>query len=126
MDTTNSSASAAERAASLDTPPQVVRVWVVVEVDRGMGPSVSNVYATEEAANEACGGNEFVSGPHDLQNSTPSTLGTPAAAALIYMASDPKLEKVPDFHCGNEEALADMKRLADEEAASQITGGPSE
>jgi len=53
-------------------------------------------------------------------------MGTPAAAALIYMASDPTLEKVPDFHCGNEEALADMKRLAEEEAASQVTGGPSE
>ena len=44
-------------------------------------------------------------------------LGTPAAAAIIYVASDPSLERVPDFHCGNEEALADMKRLADLEAA---------
>lgn len=42
--------------------------------------------------------------------------GTPAAAALIYQASDPTLEKIPDFYCSNEEALADMKRLADAEA----------
>jgi hypothetical protein len=44
-------------------------------------------------------------------------MGTPAAAAMIYMASDPNLEKVPDFYCSNEEALADMKRLAEAEAA---------
>ncbi|MTH65787.1 pentapeptide repeat-containing protein [Paracoccus shanxieyensis] len=41
--------------------------------------------------------------------------GTAAAAALIYQASDPSLEKVPDFYCGNDAALADMKRLADAE-----------
>jgi hypothetical protein len=45
-------------------------------------------------------------------------MGTPAAAAMIYMASDPNLEKVPDFYCSNEEALADMKRLAESEAAA--------
>ena len=39
-------------------------------------------------------------------------LGTPAAAALIYQASDPQLERVPDFYCSNEAALADMARLA--------------
>ena len=45
-----------------------------------------------------------------------SRVGTPAAAALIYLASDPTLERIPDFYCGNELALADMKRLADAEA----------
>ncbi len=40
-------------------------------------------------------------------------MGTPAAAAMIYLASDPKLEKMPDFYASNEAALADMKRLAD-------------
>lgn len=43
-------------------------------------------------------------------------MGTPAAAAIIYMASDPKLEKVPDFYTDNETALADMERLAEAEA----------
>jgi hypothetical protein len=43
--------------------------------------------------------------------------GTPAAAALIYMASDPKLERIPDFYCGNAEALEDMRRLAEAGAA---------
>jgi hypothetical protein len=44
-------------------------------------------------------------------------IGTPAAAALIYLKSDPTLEKVPNFYDGNADALADMKRLAELEAA---------
>ena len=43
-------------------------------------------------------------------------MGTPAAAALIYAKSDPTLERVPDFYASNEDALADMKRLAEAEA----------
>jgi hypothetical protein len=43
-------------------------------------------------------------------------LGTPTAAALIYQRSDPTLKRIPDFYCSNEVALADMKRLAEEEA----------
>ena len=39
-------------------------------------------------------------------------MGTAAAAAIIYLASDPKLEKIPDFYAGNAEALEDMKKLA--------------
>ncbi|WBT40133.1 pentapeptide repeat-containing protein [Hyphomicrobium sp. DMF-1] len=45
-------------------------------------------------------------------------MGTPAAAAVIYMASDPTLEKVPAFYCGNDDALEDMKRLAEAEATA--------
>ena len=44
-------------------------------------------------------------------------MGTSAAAALIYMASDPNLEKIPNFYTTKEDALADMKRLAEAEAA---------
>ena len=47
-------------------------------------------------------------------------IGTPVAALAIYAASDPtyfERDGVPDFYCGNDEALADMKRLADLEAA---------
>ena len=40
-------------------------------------------------------------------------MGTPAAAALIYLKSDPNLEKIPDFYAANKTALADMKRLAE-------------
>ncbi len=43
-------------------------------------------------------------------------LGTPAAAAIIYLASDPKIEKMPNFYADNETAMADMKRLAELEA----------
>jgi len=49
-------------------------------------------------------------------------LGTPAAAAIIYIASDPKLERIPDFYCDNETALADMKRLSEAEAAASAGG----
>ncbi len=43
------------------------RVYVVIEEDRGLGPGVSGVYDSEAAAAAACGNNETVSGPHDLQ-----------------------------------------------------------
>ena len=48
-------------------------------------------------------------------------MGTPAAAAIIYLKSDPTIERIPDFYCGNEEALEDMKRLAELEAARAST-----
>ena len=41
-----------------------------------------------------------------------SEVGTAAAAALIYFESDPGMTQVPNFYCDNEEALADMTRLA--------------
>ncbi|MFZ0270965.1 MAG: pentapeptide repeat-containing protein [Acidobacteriaceae bacterium] len=46
--------------------------------------------------------------------------GTPAAAAIIYMASDPTLEKIPNFYAGNEDALADMRRLAELEKSKEV------
>jgi hypothetical protein len=45
-------------------------------------------------------------------------LGTAAAAALIYVKSDPKIEEIPNFYASNDEALADMKRLADLEKSN--------
>ena len=54
----------------------------------------------------------------DAGRSLEFILGTPTAAAYIYMASDPKLEKIPDFYTNNDAALADMKRLAELEADS--------
>ena len=44
-------------------------------------------------------------------------IGTPAAATLIYLASDPNIERFPNFYCGDAEALADMKACAEREAA---------
>jgi len=44
-------------------------------------------------------------------------IGTSAAASLIYLASDPTIARFPDFYCGNEEALADMKAMAEAEKA---------
>jgi len=45
-------------------------------------------------------------------------MGPSAAATLIYMSSDPKLEKIPDFQSDNETAMEDMKRLAELEAVA--------
>lgn len=42
-------------------------------------------------------------------------IGTPGAAALIYIASDPRLARVPDFYTDDEEALADIKACAERE-----------
>ena len=39
--------------------------------------------------------------------------GTGSAAALIYMVSDPSMKRVPNWTDTNENALADMKRLAE-------------
>ena len=39
------------------------------------------------------------------------------AAWLIYKASDPDIVGRPNFFASNEDALADMKRLADAEVA---------
>lgn len=46
-------------------------------------------------------------------------LGISAAAILIYIASDPDLDHIPSFYCSNELALADMKAMAEAEAAKQ-------
>ena len=40
------------------------------------------------------------------------SIGTSAAAALIYQASDPTLERIPAFYGSNKYALSDMARLA--------------
>ena len=45
-------------------------------------------------------------------------IGTPAAASLIYLASDPAIRKFPDFYCDNETALADMKERAELEQSA--------
>jgi len=44
--------------------------------------------------------------------------GVDLLAALIYQASDPTLERIPEFSARNADALADMRRLADAEVAS--------
>jgi len=39
-------------------------------------------------------------------------VGSNVAGALIYMASDPNLEKVPDWFASDYEAMADIKKMA--------------
>ena len=51
-------------------------------------------------------------------------IGTAAAAMAIYMASDPErwtTERLPDFHCGNATALADMARMAGVDGVADLT-----
>lgn len=43
--------------------------------------------------------------------------GTAHAAWMIYRASDPDMRGRPNFYASDEDALADMKRLAETEAA---------
>ena len=40
-------------------------------------------------------------------------IGTDAAAALIYMASDPDLEQIPNWTASKEDALADIQAMAE-------------
>lgn len=43
-----------------------------------------------------------------------TSIGTAVAAALIYLASDPEIARIPDFYCKDDEALTDIKRMAEE------------
>lgn len=42
-------------------------------------------------------------------------MGTAAAAAMIYIASDPNIGKMPDFYVSNDAALTDMRNRAESE-----------
>jgi hypothetical protein len=64
-----------------------------------------------------CRGGWIVALAGDAGKALEWALGTPAAAALIYLKSDPKLEQIPDFYATNQDALDDMKRLAELDAA---------
>ncbi|AUG85443.1 putative pentapeptide repeat protein [Ralstonia phage RsoP1IDN] len=57
----------------------------------------------------------------DAGRALEAKIGTAGAALAIYLASDPerfKTERVPNFYCDNAAALADMERMAEEEATS--------
>jgi uncharacterized protein YjbI with pentapeptide repeats len=69
-----------------------------------------------------CRGGWIVALAGDAGKALEWALGTPAAAALIYIKSDPKLEKIPDFYATNEDALDDMKSLAELEAVRVAHG----
>ena len=42
-----------------DIPDCLVRLWVVVEEDRGMGATACSCHATEEDAHKHCSGHKF-------------------------------------------------------------------
>lgn len=39
-------------------------------------------------------------------------LGMPMAALLIYLKSEPSLDRCPDFYASNEDAMKDIKKMA--------------
>jgi uncharacterized protein YjbI with pentapeptide repeats len=45
-------------------------------------------------------------------------IGTPTAATLIYLASRPD-QRIPDFYCDNETAMADIRKCAAEQLAAE-------
>ena len=50
-----------EERTNGDSPRCLVRLWLIVEEDRGMGATVRSGYATEAEANAAAhGGHEYV------------------------------------------------------------------
>ncbi len=48
-----------EAGANEDNLDCLVRLWVVVEEDRGMGAMARSCHATEEDANKHCSGHKF-------------------------------------------------------------------
>lgn len=53
-----------------------------------------------------------------------SRIGTGAAAAAIYFASDSHMEEVPDFYAGDEDAVADIIACAEAEAKREREAAP--
>lgn len=49
-------------------------------------------------------------------------VGPNVAEALIYLASDPSMTKVPNWTASNKEALADMREMAAAEKAAKAEG----
>ena len=51
-----------------------MQVYVLIEEDRGLGTTVLDVYASEDAATAACRHNCTVSGPHEIVGSDAARL----------------------------------------------------
>jgi hypothetical protein len=79
-------------------------------------PNALNMSTWHSCGTTHCRGGWITTLAGEAGRALEERLDMPTAAALIYMASDPTLERIPDFYSSNETALADMKRLAEMEA----------
>jgi hypothetical protein len=95
-------------------------VPVIPEIHRAVYAAASQPHALDMSTWHTCDtthcrGGWIVSLAGAAGKALEWAMGTPTAAALIYMASDPTLEKIPDFYASNTDAMEDMKRLAEKE-----------
>ena len=107
------------RGADLSGVPQVENIHqkVYEAASQPNALDMGSWHATDACGTTHCRAGWVVALAGEAGRAMEFCMGTPAAAAMIYLASDPKIEKIPDFYCGNTEALEDMKRLAEAEAA---------
>jgi len=107
------------RDADLSGVPQVENIHqkVYEAASQPNALDMGSWHATDACGTTHCRAGWVVALAGEAGRAMEFCMGTPAAAAMIYLASDPKIEKIPDFYCGNTEALEDMKRLAEAEAA---------
>jgi len=107
----------ADLSGGLDGVPVIAKIHQVI-YEAASQPDGLNMGAWHTCDTTHCRAGWVVSKAGAAGKALEWAMGTPAAAAIIYMASDPKLERVPNFYSSNEEALEDMKRLAEQEASN--------
>jgi uncharacterized protein YjbI with pentapeptide repeats len=100
------------RDADLRGVPKIVNIHKAI-YEAASKPDALNMESWHACETTHCRAGWVIALAGDAGKAMEFCMGTSAAAALIYLASDPKLEKIPNFYATNEDALADMKRLAE-------------
>ena len=100
------------RGANLSGVPKIVNIHKAI-YEAASKPDALNMKSWHACETTHCRAGWVIALAGDAGKAMEFCMGTSAAAALIYLASDPKLEKIPNFYATNEDALADMKRLAE-------------
>jgi len=110
--------SADLRSANLSFANHTFHIPVIPEIHRTILKAASAPGALEMATWHTCETTHCRAGwachlAGEAGKVLESIMGTNVAAALIYAASDPKLDRVPNWMASNEDAMADMRRLAE-------------
>jgi hypothetical protein len=100
------------RGASLRGVPKIPDIHKAI-YEAASKPNALDMSAWHTCETTHCRAGWVVALAGDAGKAMEFCMGTPAAASLIYLASDPKLGKVPNFYAPDDEALADMKQLAE-------------